>query len=148
MVIKGLPGNTFGAHPIHLHGHDFAILQQIENANFPDQLNLTLHNPPRRDVVLLPTNGYVVIAFKTDNPGTWLVHCHIAFHAALGLASQIVERQQSAAALWPEGSPALQTAQNGCFAWNEWWGNCTNWWPGDGSTCRYGSNEASPDSGI
>jgi hypothetical protein len=135
---------------IHLHGHDFAILQQIENAAFPDKLNLTLDNPPRRDVVLLPNNGYVVIAFKTDNPGTWLMHCHIAYHASFGLALQILERQQSAAAIWPsvKQSHALQTAQNGCNNWNKWWGNCNNWWPGDGSSCEYGDLGFAPDSGI
>jgi hypothetical protein len=115
---------------------------------FPDQLNLKLDNPPRRDVVLLPNNGYVVIAFKTDNPGTWLVHCHIAIHAALGLAVQIMERRQSAAALWPPGSPAINAVTDGCLNWNKWWGNCDNWWPGDGSTCQFGSDVASPDSGI
>jgi len=139
---------TYGQ--IHLHGHDFAILQQIENATFPAKLNLTLDNPPRRDVVLLPTDGYVVIAFKTDNPGTWLMHCHIAYHASFGLALQIMERQQAAAAIWPSvtRSHALQTAQNGCNNWNEWWGNCTNWWPGDGSSCEYGDLGFAPDSGI
>jgi len=150
MIIKGLKGRAFSAHPIHLHGHDFAILQQIENATFPDKLSLQLKNPPRRDVVLLPTDGYVVIAFKTDNPGTWLVHCHIADHAAAGLAMQILEQQQSARDIWPsvKESHALQTAQRGCFKWNDWWGNCTNWWPGDGSSCQHGGDEASPDSGI
>lgn len=37
-------------------------------------------NPPRRDVVLLPAGGYIAIAFKPDNPGAWLVHCHIAWY--------------------------------------------------------------------
>jgi FtsP/CotA-like multicopper oxidase with cupredoxin domain len=150
MVLKGLPGNTFGAHPIHLHGHDFALLQQIEDEDFPNGLNLKVNNPPRRDVVLLPNNGYAVIAFKTDNPGPWLIHCHIALHAAWGLAMQIMERQDDARALWPsvERSHALHTVEEGCFKWNKWWGNCTNWWPGDGSTCQYGEIEASPDSGI
>lgn len=41
-------------------------------------------NPPRRDVVLLPANGYIAIAFKPDNPGAWLMHCHIAWHASAG----------------------------------------------------------------
>jgi hypothetical protein len=133
-----------------LHGHDFAILQQIENATFPSGLSLNIHNPPRRDVVLLPENGYVVIAFKTDNPGTWLVHCHIADHAAAGLAMQFMERQTDARNIWPSlnTSHALQTAQQGCFKWNEWWGDCNNWWPGNGSTCQYGSDVTSPDSGI
>lgn len=30
---------------------------------------LNLNNPPRRDKVMLPASGWVVIAFKTDNPG-------------------------------------------------------------------------------
>lgn len=41
-------------------------------------------NPPRRDVVLLPADGYIAIAFKPDNPGAWLMHCHIAWHASAG----------------------------------------------------------------
>ena len=67
------------AHPIHLHGHDFVILAQstapynvstsIESFNF--------NNPPRRDVALLPLGGYLAIAFRPDNPGLWLLHCHI-----------------------------------------------------------------------
>jgi len=150
MVLKGLNGSTSGQHPIHLHGHDFAILQQIEKAEFPNGLNLKFDNPPRRDVVLLPSNGYVVIAFKTDNPGSWLMHCHIAYHASFGLALQVLERQQAAAAIWPsvKTSHALQAAQNGCNEWNKWWGDCKNWWPGDGSTCEYGENAFEPDSGI
>jgi Multicopper oxidase len=68
------------AHPMHLHGHDFALLKQSENrwtddrerfelnCENPSAINCT--NPPRRDVVLLPANGYVIIAFKADNPGS------------------------------------------------------------------------------
>ncbi|KAJ9613018.1 hypothetical protein H2200_002959 [Cladophialophora chaetospira] len=157
-VIKGktVPGqgsNTIGAHPIHLHGHDFAILQQIENATYPDKLNLKRDNPPRRDVVLLPTNGYVVIAFKADNPGIWLVHCHIAYHASMGLGMQILERQQDAATIWPSlnTSLALRNAQNGCDRWNKWWGDCSNWWfdPAKSkSSCGLGEDFFAPDSGI
>ncbi|OCL11693.1 laccase-like multicopper oxidase [Glonium stellatum] len=85
--------DMYRPHPIHLHGHDFAILQQVENSSYsPDKLHLKYDNPPRRDVVLLPQNGLVVIAFKTDNPGSWLMHCHIAYHATYGLALQILER--------------------------------------------------------
>jgi Multicopper oxidase len=135
---------------IHLHGHDFAILQQIGATTFPKGLNLTKSNPPRRDVVLLPTDGYVVIAFKADNPGTWLTHCHIADHASLGLGLQIMERQKAATIIWPDRnhSHALQVAQKGCNTWNEWWGNCTNWWPGNGTSCPGGEPQFSPDSGI
>jgi len=79
---------------MHLHGHDFAILQ-VSNTSYTGELNPKVNNPARRDVVLLPSGGFVVIAFKTDNPGTWLMHCHIAFHASSGLGLQIMERQVS-----------------------------------------------------
>jgi drug/metabolite transporter superfamily protein YnfA len=26
---------------------------------------------------MLPGGGYLVLAFVTDNPGAWLMHCHI-----------------------------------------------------------------------
>lgn len=60
-------------HPIHLHGHDFYILAQAASATYDDSVELNLDNPPRRDVATLPASGYLVIAFYTDNPGTWLV---------------------------------------------------------------------------
>lgn len=50
-------------------------------------------NPPRRDVASLPGNGYLAIAFKLDNPGAWLVHCHIAWHASQGLSLEFVESE-------------------------------------------------------
>lgn len=28
---------------------------------------------------------------NTDNPGTWVMHCHIAFHVGAGLGMQFVE---------------------------------------------------------
>lgn len=37
--------------------------------------------------------GYLVLAFHADNPGAWLMHCHIGFHAAEGFALQILERK-------------------------------------------------------
>ena len=150
LAMKGLASRPNGAHPIHLHGHDFAILQTNANATYPEGLDLKFDNPPRRDVVFLPARGYVVIAFKTDNPGTWLMHCHIADHAALGLAMQIVERQGDASDIWPsvQTSPVLETVDTGCKKWNQWWEDCHNWWPGDGSSCGIGEDGASPDSGI
>ena len=36
--------------------------------------------------------GYTVIGFKTDNPGAWVMHCHIIWHVDGGLALQWIER--------------------------------------------------------
>jgi hypothetical protein len=63
-------------HPIHLHGHDFFVLAQ-GSGSYSSDVTLTLSNPPRRDTAMLPASGYLVIAFETDNPGAWLMHCHI-----------------------------------------------------------------------
>lgn len=63
-------------HPMHLHGHDFYVLGSGQgNFSSPSQLNFV--NPTRRDVAMLPANGWLVLAFETINPGAWLMHCHI-----------------------------------------------------------------------
>ena len=71
--------DTPAAHPIHMHGHDFVILDQSDSP-FDTSTALkkfNFNNPPRRDVALLPRGGYLAVAFQPDNPGIWLVHCHI-----------------------------------------------------------------------
>ncbi len=67
------------AHPMHLHGHDFVILASGNHTFDPEKDKLNKNNPPRRDVALLPVNGFLLIAFQVNNPGTWLMHCHIAW---------------------------------------------------------------------
>ncbi|KAH6658450.1 multicopper oxidase [Truncatella angustata] len=86
-------------HPIHLHGHDFLILAQGSGTYSSDSVTLNMDNPPRRDTAMLPSAGYLVIAFKTDNPGAWLMHCHIGWHTSEGFALQFVERQDEITAL-------------------------------------------------
>jgi hypothetical protein len=58
----------------------------------PATANLISNNPVRRDVTMLPARGWLLIAFKTDNPGAWLMHCHIAWHVSGGLAVDFLER--------------------------------------------------------
>ncbi|KAI3335779.1 putative extracellular dihydrogeodin oxidase/laccase [Ustulina deusta] len=115
-------------HPMHLHGHDFWILGQGTGTFDGSTANLTLTNPPRRDVVQLPGQGYVVIAFKTDNPGIWLMHCHIAWHTSEGLAVQVVERESELVDLI-DGDALNAT----CAAWD---------------TYQSGDNLVQEDSGI
>jgi len=56
---------------------------------------LEFNNPPRRDTAMLAGNGWTVIGFETDNPGAWLMHCHIVWHVDGGLAMEFVERQSA-----------------------------------------------------
>ncbi|ORY60974.1 Cupredoxin [Pseudomassariella vexata] len=65
-------------HPIHLHGSDFVILAQSTEAwnETASPRLFNYDNPPRRDVAMLPAGGFLAMAFKPDNPGSWLVpHC-------------------------------------------------------------------------
>ncbi|KAK7883434.1 hypothetical protein LTR67_011256 [Exophiala xenobiotica] len=96
-----IQNNFQTSHPMHLHGHDFSVLGQgrgVFTADMVGQLNF--QNPIRRDTALLfgigsPTaftSGWTVIGFETDNPGAWLMHCHIIWHADGGMGLQFLER--------------------------------------------------------
>ncbi|KAL8662030.1 MAG: hypothetical protein Q9202_005084 [Teloschistes flavicans] len=114
------------AHPLHIHGHDFVLLAQTAtpfNGTLP---TLKFDNPPRRDVVLLPADGTIVIAFKADNPGSWLFHCHIATHASSGLAMQLAERQGAAQKIYT--AARLDAVEKGCASWDKWFSNPSNLW--------------------
>ncbi|KAF2687655.1 multicopper oxidase [Lentithecium fluviatile CBS 122367] len=113
-VIQQAQGAPPIPHPIHLHGHDMYILGTGLGQFDVDQhlSSLTFTNPPRRDVHHLPANGWLVIAYPTDNPGAWLMHCHIAFHVAMGLSNQFLERE----------ADIKIPARN-----SEWWNTCINY---------------------
>ncbi|KAK3393518.1 lcc2, laccase [Podospora didyma] len=115
LVIQDL--STFGiSHPIHLHGHDFWVLAQERDTFNGTTTAFNTINPPRRDVAVLPGNGYLAIAFLLDNPGAWLVHCHIAWHASQGLSLEFVESQSSITVDQADKDAFNDT----CNAWNEW----------------------------
>jgi hypothetical protein len=102
-------------HPIHLHGHDFFVLDAQGNATWTGNLSrLKFDNPPRRDTATLPARGYLVLAFESDNPGVWLMHCHIPFHVSAGFGLQFIER--GADILNSTGE--LNTMREECKSWN------------------------------
>ncbi|KAH7127781.1 Cupredoxin [Dactylonectria estremocensis] len=98
-------------HPIHLHGHDFFILAQ-GTGTYSSSVTLNLDNPPRRDTAMLPASGYLVMAWETDNPGVWLMHCHIGWHTSEGFAVQFIERESEIPALTDSS-----TLSDVCDAW-------------------------------
>ena len=77
---------------------DFHVLAQ-GSGTYSSSSSLNLSNPPRRDTALLPASGYLVLAFQTDNPGAWLMHCHIGWHTSEGFALQFIERYDEIAAI-------------------------------------------------
>ncbi|PGH12270.1 hypothetical protein AJ80_06784 [Polytolypa hystricis UAMH7299] len=94
-----------GAHPFHLHGHNFYILSLHESSIGWGSYNPFLPTPEQsspsephigppydltravlRDTVQIPRRGHAVLRFRADNPGVWLFHCHIMWHLASGMA--------------------------------------------------------------
>ncbi len=65
--------NTRMWHPMHLHGHTFAILN-------PDDTQ-----GARKDTVIVLPGQSVKVAILADNPGYWPMHCHNTYHAEAGM---------------------------------------------------------------
>jgi FtsP/CotA-like multicopper oxidase with cupredoxin domain len=62
-------------HPMHLHGHQFQVVE-IDGKRFPGAV---------RDTVLVPPGRRVVVAFDANNPGLWAFHCHLLYHLDAGM---------------------------------------------------------------
>lgn len=73
------------SHPFHLHGYGFNVVgigrspdTNVKKINLKHALDLDrrglLHRqydlPPVKDTIAVPNNGYVVLRFRADNPGT------------------------------------------------------------------------------
>ena len=52
----------------------------------------------RKDTIMVPAGGYVVINFLSNNPGHWFLHCHIEVHQLEGMALIINEALEDQAA--------------------------------------------------
>jgi len=71
-------------HPFHLHGQWFTVLSR--NGQPAPELGL-------RDTVLVGGMETVRIATTFDNPGLWMVHCHILEHAEAGMMAVVEVRE-------------------------------------------------------
>ena len=73
-----LANETSWHHPIHLHGHVFRVLSKNAKEVLPMQW---------ADTVLLDPDSRAEIAFVADNPGDWMLHCHVLEHQATGMST-------------------------------------------------------------
>ena len=55
-----------------------------KNNQPPSSLSIDPHTV-RKDTVIVPAGGYVVINFISDNPGHWYLHCHMESHQLQGM---------------------------------------------------------------
>ncbi|MFD9413070.1 multicopper oxidase family protein [Streptomyces sp. NPDC059989] len=58
-------------HPIHLHGHTFALGGEAGGA--------------RKDTAILLPGRRLTTEFDADNPGLWMTHCHNVYHSESGM---------------------------------------------------------------
>lgn len=61
-------------------GHDFYVLGQGTSQYDSSSANLNFDTPPRRDTATLYGGGWLALAFKSDNPGAWMMHCESPIH--------------------------------------------------------------------
>ena len=65
---------TMMHHPMHLHGHFFRVLNGAGDFS------------PLKHTVDVPPFETRTIEFAADEPGDWMMHCHILYHAEVGMA--------------------------------------------------------------
>jgi FtsP/CotA-like multicopper oxidase with cupredoxin domain len=64
-------------HPIHLHGHTFALVR-------PDG-----QPGVRKDTVIVKPRTTMAIDLLADNPGVWMLHCHNGYHSESGMMTRL-----------------------------------------------------------
>ncbi len=69
-----LVNDTMMAHPIHLHGHFFELVNGAEPG----------HQPLKHTVVVQP-GGSARFDLTADEPGDWAFHCHLLYHMHAGM---------------------------------------------------------------
>ena len=107
------------SHPFHLHGHHFQVVAigygPYSNATgfLTGRRNDIMCDDPLcsnpswapgakpsfqisdktvvKDTIIVPGGGYAVIQFRSDNPGVWLLHCHISPDLLEGMSVMISE---------------------------------------------------------
>lgn len=74
-----LENSTPQAHPIHLHGMNFQAVASSSRTV----------EPLISDTYLMLPDEKVQLALVADNPGDWLIHCHIIEHQKTGMTSYV-----------------------------------------------------------
>ena len=84
-----LVNQTMMAHPIHLHGHFFELVNGADH----------MHQPLKHTVVVQP-GGTATFDLTANEPGDWAFHCHLLYHMHAGMMQVVTVRP------FPEGAEA------------------------------------------
>ncbi|KAA1251508.1 multicopper oxidase family protein [Mycobacterium simiae] len=64
-------------HPMHLHGHTYQVIKSDGTLG------------ARKDTVIVLPRRKVRAVLVAENPGTWVMHCHNAYHLAAGMMTRL-----------------------------------------------------------
>ncbi len=81
LVRVTIKNNTSKVHPMHLHGHHILVLSRDGVA--------VSGSPWWSDTLEVQSHERYEVAFRADNPGIWMDHCHNLRHAAGGLTMHV-----------------------------------------------------------
>jgi multicopper oxidase len=92
-VVDILLDNSNGmmTHPMHLHGHSFYVLGDPRTTSAMGAMRGRRHlqltsNPVLRDTVNVGPGAMVMIRLVANNPGPWMMHCHLELHLLVGMS--------------------------------------------------------------
>ncbi|RZV35534.1 MAG: copper resistance system multicopper oxidase [Sphingomonadaceae bacterium] len=77
-----LVNDTMMAHPIHLHGHFFELVNGGEH---------NMHQPRKHTLVVQPGSS-ATFDLTADEPGDWAFHCHLLYHMHAGMMQVVTVR--------------------------------------------------------
>ncbi|KAG0595723.1 hypothetical protein M758_UG191900 [Ceratodon purpureus] len=94
LVLQGTAILEYDIHPFHLHGYNFYIVGEGYGNYDPllDPLTFNLIDPPQRNTAGVPAGGWIAIRWTANNPGVWLLHCHLEMHLSWGMEMAFVVR--------------------------------------------------------
>jgi len=81
LVRLTITNDTGVVHPMHLHGHHALVLSRNGQR--------ATGSPWWTDTLNVDPGDEYAIAFRADNPGLWMDHCHNLGHAAAGLTMHL-----------------------------------------------------------
>jgi|TARA_R100000501_G_scaffold10060_1_gene19814 CopA family copper-resistance protein len=82
-----LVNDTMMAHPIHLHGHFFELVNGAED-----------DRQPRKHTLIVQPGGTATFDLTADEPGDWAFHCHLLYHMHAGMFQVVTVRPLSGTA--------------------------------------------------
>lgn len=60
-------------------------VQEIQAMDERGELKRNFDRPIIKDTVAMPLQGYAIVRFVADNPGFWMLHCHMDSHSDPGM---------------------------------------------------------------